>query len=204
MARFADAGLSGVDYLGGGCLPPLAWFVIGTARYVDNHALRCADWRGSVAGFCCYPVAMEKAPRQTKDCERDRIERRAGAGGLVGSAIWRARCPESFPCSVRHERVATAFPIALTGTAVFGAAQDAVRRSALLAGDGSGTAGRTPSSLRTASHHCSADLVTVSAGALDAARKSARRAGGRFGRAVHPFWSPDSVWAARSVFLRHP
>ena len=39
LAGFVVAGPSSVGYLGGSCLPPLAWFVIGTARYVDNHAL---------------------------------------------------------------------------------------------------------------------------------------------------------------------
>lgn len=96
------------------------------------------------------------------------------------------------------------FSWALTAPSVSGAAQDAVHKSARLAGDDFGTVGRTRSVLRIASLHCSADLVTASAGASDAGHRIARRVGGRSGRAVRPFWSPDSAWAARSVFPQHP
>ena len=36
LVGFVVAGPTDVDYTGGGCLPSLARFVIGTARYVDN------------------------------------------------------------------------------------------------------------------------------------------------------------------------
>ena len=39
LAEFPDADPTGGAYLGGVCLPSLARFVIGTALYVDNHAL---------------------------------------------------------------------------------------------------------------------------------------------------------------------
>ena len=110
----------------------------------------------------------------------------------------------SFPLTTHDAGTARVFPVAFTEPAVFCAAKGAVRRSAPRAGDDSDTAGRTRSFLRTAAHHRLAALVTVSAGASDAAHKSSRRAGARFGRAVRPFWLPDSAWAARSVFLRHP
>ena len=39
LVDLPGAGPSGGAYLGGRCLPSLARFVIGTARYVDNHRL---------------------------------------------------------------------------------------------------------------------------------------------------------------------
>ncbi len=50
LAGFPDAGPSGGDYLGGSCLPSLARFVIGTARYVDNHGLPLCGWERTCGG----------------------------------------------------------------------------------------------------------------------------------------------------------
>ena len=36
LAGFPDAGPMGADYLGGGCLPSLAWVAIQVLRYVDT------------------------------------------------------------------------------------------------------------------------------------------------------------------------
>ena len=44
LACFVVAGPSGVDYLDGMGLPPRVRFVIGTARYVDNHGLPLCGW----------------------------------------------------------------------------------------------------------------------------------------------------------------
>ena len=50
LVDLPGAGPSGGAYLGGRCLPSLARFVIGTARYVDNHGLPLCGWERTCGG----------------------------------------------------------------------------------------------------------------------------------------------------------
>ena len=50
LAAFPEACPSGSDYLGGSCLPWRGRFVIGTARYVDNHGLPRCGWERTCGG----------------------------------------------------------------------------------------------------------------------------------------------------------
>ena len=89
VVGFPDAGTSGGDYLGGFGLPSLARFVIGTARYVDNHGLPLCGWGRTCGGVLLISDSDGRGSTEHEGLRAGSARRMnyCGRAALAGTAV---------------------------------------------------------------------------------------------------------------------